>query len=282
MSTEARRREIGEKSGPVEDALEESFDRIVDEGAQRLHRTWRVVLVTGAFGGIEIGVGIMALLAVQHETGNHLLAGLAFGIGFLVLLLAKSELFTEDFLVPITAVIAKEATLGQLAKLWGGTLVANLVSGWLFMWLIVLAFPEWEPTITEAALHFVDMPFGAQAICLAVLGGSTITLMTRMQHGTDSVPAKIVAAFAGGFLLAGLQLFHSILDSLLIFAALHTGDATFGYLDWLQWLSYTLVGNMVGGLVLVTMMRMVRSKERIEDERDAGQQAGRSEEASER
>jgi len=57
-----------------------------------------------------------------------------------------------------------------------------------------------------------------------------ITLMTRMQHGTDSVPAKIAAAVAGAFLLAGLQVFHSILDSLLIFGALATGDAPFGYL----------------------------------------------------
>ena len=266
MSTEARRREIGNQDGPVEDAIEESFERIVDEGAQRLHRTWRVVLVTGTFGGIEIGVGIMALLAVQHETGSHLLAGLAFGIGFLVLLLAKSELFTEDFLLPITAVIAREATSWQLAKLWGGTLVANLVSGWLFMWLIVLAFPEWEPTITEAALHYVTMPFGAQAICLAVLGGSTITLMTRMQHGTDSVPAKIVAAFAGGFLLAGLQLFHSILDSLLIFGAIHVG-APVSYLDWLRWFSYTVVLNVLGGVVLVTALRLVRSKELLKERR---------------
>jgi hypothetical protein len=44
-----------------------------------------------------------------------------------------------------------------------------------------------------------------------------------MQHGTDSVPGKIAAAVAGAFLLAGLQMFHSILDSLLIFGALLEG-----------------------------------------------------------
>ena len=94
-----------------------------------------------------------------------------------------------------------------------------------------------------------------------------ITLMTRMQHGTDSVPAKIAAAVAGAFLLAGLQLFHSILDSLLIFGALPTGDAPFGYLDWLGWFGYTVVGNVAGGLVLVTLLRLIRSKERLKDER---------------
>jgi formate/nitrite transporter FocA (FNT family) len=91
--------------------------------------------------------------------------------------------------------------------------------------------------------------------------------MTRMQHGTDSVPGKIAAAVAGAFVLAGLGLFHSILDSLLIFGALSTGEAPFGYLDWLGWFWYTLVGNIVGGLVLVTLLRLLRSKERLKDER---------------
>ncbi len=268
MSSEARRREVGESDAPVEDALDESFQRIVSEGSQRLHRTWRVVLVTGTFGGMEIGVGVMAYLAVQHATGSHLLAGLAFGIGFMILLLAKSELFTENFLVPITAVSAGEAGTPELFKLYAGTLVANLAAGWLFMWLVVLAFPQWTPTLTEAALHYVDAPLDAESICLAVLGGSTITLMTRMQQGASTDVAKILAGFAGGFLLAGLQLFHSILDSLLIFGAIHVG-APIGYGDWLRWFSYTVVLNVVGGLGLVTALRLVRSKELVERHRQA-------------
>ncbi len=94
-----------------------------------------------------------------------------------------------------------------------------------------------------------------------------ITLMTRMQHGTDSVPGKIAAAVAGTFLLAGTRLFHSILDSLLIFGALVTGKAPFGYFDWLGWFGYTVVGNVVGGLDFVTLLRLLRSKDRLQEER---------------
>jgi formate/nitrite transporter FocA (FNT family) len=100
-----------------------------------------------------------------------------------------------------------------------------------------------------------------------------ITLMTRMQHGTDSVPGKIAAAIAGAFLLAGLQMFHSILDSLLIFGALTSGKAPFGYFDWLAWFGYTLAGNVAGGLVLVTLLRLLRSKDRLLEERDQAQQS---------
>jgi formate/nitrite transporter FocA (FNT family) len=275
MDDEQRRRELGDNEAPVEDDLEVSFDRIVDEGAQRLHRTWPSVLVTGVFGGLEVGLGVMAYLAVEHATGNKLLAGLAFGIGFIALLLAKSELFTEGFLVPLAAVAAKEARVSQLMKLWGGTLVANLAGGWVIMWLVMQAFPEWRETVVESAAHYALAPLSVQTASLAILGGSTITLMTRMQHGTDSMPAKIVAAVGGGFLLAGLPLFHSVLDSLLIFGAIQAG-APFGYLQWLSWFWYTVLFNVAGGVLLVTALRLVRTKELLKVRRKDAVAEGRA------
>jgi formate/nitrite transporter FocA (FNT family) len=261
------RRSLGETDGPMEDALEESFTRQVLEGTQRLSRPWREVLVTGFVGGTEVAIGVLAFALVLHETGSHLLAGIAFSTGFIALLLGRSELFTEGFLVPVVTVAAKRATLRQLARLWSGTLVANLVGGWLIMWLIVLAFPSLHTVLVESGTHFATAPVNAETISLAVLAGAIMTLLTRMQHGTDDMTAKILAAVAVGFLLAGGQLFHSILDSLLIFGAIHTGDATFGYDAWGTFLLLSVLGNMAGGLGLVTMLRLVRSKERLVDER---------------
>jgi formate-nitrite transporter family protein len=262
------REELGETDAPAEDEVAQAFETIVSEGAQRLHRSWAQVVSTGLAGGLEVATGVLAMLAVLAETGSHLLGGLAFSIGFIALLLARSELFTEGFLVPVAAVVAARAGAAQLAKLWGGTLVANLIGGWLFTWVIVKAFPSLAATAVESATPFVTAPFGLRTACLALLAGSTLTLMTRMQHGTTSDPAKIVAAVAGGFLLAGLQMFHSILDSLLIFCALHAG-APFGYGDWLAWFWWTALLNMAGGLFVVTFLRLLRSKELIQREREA-------------
>jgi formate/nitrite transporter FocA (FNT family) len=265
--TDTDRTRLGNSEGPHEDELEQAFNRLIEEGVQRLHRPWREVLITGFFGGTEVAVGVLAFVAVREATGSALLAGLAFSVGFLALLLGRSELFTEGFLVPVTTLAAKRATAGQLAKLWGGTLAANLLGGWLIMWLVMKAYPGLNHEIVESAAHFALAPFSLKSVCLAVLGGAVITLMTRWQHGTDSTMGKITASVACAFLLAGLQMFHSVLDSLLIFGALHTGAAPFGYLDWLSWFAYTAVGNAVGGLLLVTLLRVVRTKDRVEEER---------------
>ena len=277
MTEQSQRRQLGESDSPIEDALEYAFRRMVDEGTQRLHRSWREVLVTGFFGGTDIAVGVLAYLAVLNVTHQPLLAGLAFSIGFLALLLGRSELFTEGFLIPVTTVAAKRGSVGQLMKLWSGTLVANLAGGWVLMALMMTALPQLHDQTIESAGHYATAPLSAETVALSLLGGMVITLMTRMQHGTDSVPAKIAAAIAGAFLLAGLQLFHSVLDSLLIFGALTTGKAPFGYLDWLGWFGYTAVGNVVGGLALVTLLRLLRSKERVAEERRRAESPGEEE-----
>lgn len=261
------RRSLGETDGPMEDALEESFTRQVLEGTQRLSRPWHEVLVTGFVGGTEVAVGVLAMLVVLHETGSQLLAGLAFSAGFIALLLGRSELFTEGFLIPVVTVAAKRAKARQLVKLWVGTLVANLAGGWLVMWLVVWGYPALHADLVKSATHFATATVSAETVALALLGGAVMTLLTRMQHGTDDMIAKIVAAVVAGFLLAGTEMFHSILDSLLIFGALHTGDATFGYGDWWLFLVLTVIANMAGGLGLVTLLRLVRSKNRLRDER---------------
>jgi formate/nitrite transporter FocA (FNT family) len=252
----------------IEPKLDQAFDRIVEEGQQRLGRDWLEMLTTALMAGLEVGIGIMTMLVVLQRTGDDkMLGGLGFSVGFLALLLGHSELFTEGFLIPITTVAAKKASVADLLRLWIVTLVANLAGGWLVTWLVMGAFPSLDSTAIRAASQFVDGGINARTLCLGLLAGAVITLMTRMQHGTESETSKIIAAVACAFVLAGLPLFHSILDSLVIFSALHTGHSPFGYLDWLRWLGWAVLWNMVGGIGLVTLLRLVRSRKRVAQDR---------------
>jgi formate/nitrite transporter FocA (FNT family) len=252
----------------AEKEVEEAFRRSIDEGRRRLSRRPWPLIATGLVGGIDVGTGVLALLFVEHETESVLLAGLAFSIGFIALSLAKSELFTEDFLVPVSTVIARQARFRMLLRLWAATLVGNLVAGWVFTYLILQGYPQLSETALKAGGHYIDLGLGWRAFSLAVLGGAVITLMTWMQHNTESDGLKLVPAITGGFLLAGTQLNHAVVNSLLIFSALHTGRAPFGYLDWVQTAGLAAVGNVVGGLLLVTVLRLFQIPHAVKEERD--------------
>jgi formate/nitrite transporter FocA (FNT family) len=246
---------------------ESAFRRTIEDGRRRIQRPLVSIVATGVVGGMDIGTGILGMLLVEQATNSPLLGGLAFGIAFVALLLAQSELFTEGFLVPVSAVVARKATLRGLLKLWSVTIAANLIGGFVITWLLMLAFPELHPTAIKAADHFVSLGFTGESFALAVLAGITMTMLTWMQNGSESIGGKLVAAWAIAWLLAGGQLYHSILDSLLMFAALHTGHAPFGYLDWFERFWWAAAGNIVGGIGLVTTIRLVQVQHRVAVER---------------
>ncbi len=252
----------------AEREVEEAFKRSIDEGRRRLSRRPWALMATGLVGGIDVGTGVLALLLVEHETQSVLLAGLAFSIGFIALTLAKSELFTEDFLVPVSTVVARQARFRMLLRLWAVTLVGNLVAGWIFTYLILQGYPQLADTAIKAGGHYIDLGIGVRALALAVIGGAVITLMTWMQHNTESTGVKLVPAVTGAFLLAAAQLNHAIVNSLLIFAALHTGRAPFGYVDWAQTAALAAAGNLIGGLGLVTLLRLFQVPHAVKEERE--------------
>ncbi len=187
-----------------------TFEASVEKGRERLERSWPGLLATGAVGGIDVSIGLLALLTVEHATGNRLLGALAFGIGFIALTLAGSELFTENFLVPVNAVVAGRARARSLLRLWVGTLVANLVGGWVMVGLMMAAAPELRATALDKAVGIMDRGITSSTLAAAVLGGTIITLMTWMERGTPSVPAKLVAAMSAAFLLGSGTVAHAV------------------------------------------------------------------------
>jgi formate-nitrite transporter family protein len=251
----------------AEREVEETFLDVIDEGRRRLSRRTAPLLATGMVGGIDVGTGVLGLLLVESTTHNALLAGLAFSIGFIALTLARSELFTEDFLIPVSTVIARQARFRMLMRLWVGTLATNLLGGWIFTWFIIEGFPQMKPAAREAGAFYVNLGYGLRAFALAVLGGAVITLMTWMQHGTKSMGTRLVPAVTAGFLLGGAKLNHAIVNSLLMFAALHS-HAPFGYLDWAKTAGFAAIGNIIGGVGLVTVLRVLQVPHKLKEERD--------------
>ena len=256
------------QAGTASPDLVNAFQRTVDEGTVRLRRTWPSLVATGLVGGADVALGVFAMYLVRRDTHSADLGALAFSIGFIALTLASSELFTENFLVPVAAVVARNASVPQLLRLWTGTLLANLAGGWVVTGLFVAGFPSVRAVAVDLAHKVAIQPLDDRTFANMIVAGAVITLMTWMERSTESVPAKIIAAVTVAFVLAAGPLDHVIVVSVEMFAALHAG-APFPYLSWLGWAGWALIGNMVGGLTLVTLLRLVQVGGKvISEERD--------------
>jgi formate/nitrite transporter FocA (FNT family) len=172
-------------------------------------------------------------------------------------------------LVPVAAVVAKEGSAYALARLWITTLVCNLAAGWLIMALFMVAFPGLRSSANELANSYAHLGFTWHAFALAVVGGVLITVMTHLEQATESDGVRLVPAVIAGTLLALGHINHAIVASLICFAALVAG-AQFGYADWGGMVGLAIVGNLVGGLALVTLFRLLQVPHKVEEERELG------------
>ena len=236
-----------------------SFHHSVEEGQARTARSLNSLIATGLMGGIDVSIGLLALLVVKEQTGSTVAGALAFGIGFVVLMLAHSELFTENYLHPVTAWLARKATALGVLRLWAGTLVFNLVGGWLFSWLIVWGLPRVHTAAIETGSVIVSRSNGELA-ALGLMAGMAMTLLTWMEVSAKASDfGRTVAAIGIGFVLIAGHLNHVVVTSFELFVALNTGRAPFGYDDWLRVAGIALFTNLVGGVVLVTGLRVLQA-----------------------
>lgn len=245
----------------------EIWEESVEEGERRLSRSVAGLISTGAVGGLDVMLGIVgltvvsgALAAVMPEETAHVFGSLAFGIGFVLLIVGRSELFTENFLVPITTVIRGSKRARSVLRLWGGTLVGNLA---MLVGLAALLSqaglmpPSSLDAASAVAETFAERDFLA-ALFSAIVAGSLMTLLTWLAHAAESDSARIVIAFLVGFLLAAPSLNHAVVSVGEMAFGLFADRGSAEWIDLIQNFPVAVLGNLIGGLTLVTALRVIQ------------------------
>jgi formate/nitrite transporter FocA (FNT family) len=202
-----------------------------------------------------------ALAVSLPEQIAHLGGSLAFGIGLVMLIVGRSELFTENFLVPVGAVLRGTHRIVDLLRLWGVTMVANLVGIFVLALIFTragLVPPETLDAAGKLADTFAERDF-VSALLSAIVAGTVMTLLTWLTHAAERDSARIMLCMLLGFVLAAPSLNHAIVSF---------GEMGFGLLadttekatwtDLAQNFPVAVLGNMLGGLGFVTVMRLMQ------------------------
>lgn len=245
----------------------EIWQESVQEGERRLSRSVSGLFATGAVGGLDIMLGIVgltvvsgALEAVLPEESAHVFGSLAFGIGFVLLIVGRSELFTENFLVPVTTVIDGSKRPRNVLRLWAGTLVGNLLMLFALSAMLTragLVPPSALDAASGLAETFAQRDF-LGALFSAIVAGSLMTLLTWLAHAAESDSARIAIAFLVGFLLAAPSLNHAVVSVGEMSFGLFADRGAADWVDLAQNFPVAVLGNLIGGLALVTAVRLVQ------------------------
>jgi formate/nitrite transporter FocA (FNT family) len=258
---------------------DEIWGQSAEEGQRRLSRGPVGLAATGFVGGVDVMLGVMALTVVSGalavslpEEIAHVGGSLVFGIGLVLLVVGRSELFTENFLVPIAGVIRGRSGPTDVLRLWGATMLANLV-GLLIVAAILTRAGLVPPEALDAAGKLADT-FAKRDIVAAslsaIVAGTIMTLLTWLTHAAEGDSARVLIAMLIGFLLAVPSLNHAVVS---------VGEMGFGlfagttekatWTDLAQNFPVAVVGNLLGGLAFVTLARALQVRGEPADDKIA-------------
>lgn len=248
----------------------EIFERVRDEGARRLGRPLLELAATALVAGVDVVFGVIALAVTDATVSTrwgphvaHLLGSLAFGIAFVFIVAGRSELFTENFMVPIAgAAGGGRRALLKLGELWLVSPVLNVL-GAVALILIVTTHGVLPHGTGRSLVHLAniyDANSMVTAFASAVAAGALITLMTWVVEGAPTMGVRIATAWIFGALLALGSFNHVIVVTIewvfgLRYGATHTGIA-----DLVENFLVAAGGNLVGGIGFVTLTRFGQAK----------------------
>lgn len=251
--TEEELKEAAEKSSVTVHVVHEAVRR---EGEEELKRTPAALAWSGLAAGLSMGFSLMAEGVLRSKLPDTpwrpLLTKFGYSVGFVLVILGRQQLFTENTLTPMLPLFAKRdrKTLFCVARLWSVVLASNLLGALIIAWALgnTSAFP---PEIRQA---FIDI--GRQSIGLAfgtvlirgVFAGWLIAMLVWVLPFAESSRFFVIVALTWVIGIAGFS--HVVAGAIDVFVLATTGaaswnQAVFGYVF------PALLGNILGGVSLV-------------------------------
>jgi formate/nitrite transporter FocA (FNT family) len=237
------------------------------EGEEELARTPAALSFSGLAAGLSMGFSLVVLGLLRHGLPDApwrpLIESFGYTIGFLIVVLGRQQLFTENTLTAVLPLLAAwdRASLVRLVRLWVVVLLANLVGAASFALLISI-------TPTFQAYHEAFLAIAHEAaegspwdlFSRAVFAGWLIGLMVWLLPAAGSARFFVVLVITYVVGLAGFA--HVIAGSLEIFYAMLAGEISLAaYLG--GFLGPVLLGNIVGGSALVALINHAQVREEV-------------------
>ncbi|TQI70798.1 formate/nitrite transporter FocA (FNT family) [Gramella sp. Hel_I_59] len=234
------------------------------EGCETYDRSKSSILLSSFTAGLEIGFSFLMLCSlfsflegkVAEETIFKLIA-FVYPIGFILVVLGKSILFTEQTSLLALPVLNNRRSVWSLFQIWGVVILGNLAGGMLIAltvsWLgSGLNLFEAE-VIAKIGEHFVD--YDILTIFLsAIMAGWLMGLLSWLVTSSKETTAEILIIYVITAVMGFTGLHHSIIGHIEIFAGMLVSDKI-TFLVYLKTLGTALAGNAIGATVFVALLK---------------------------
>lgn len=236
------------------------FETVRREGEVEVTRPALALAFSALACGLSMGFSLVGPGILRAYTPDApwrpLFVNLGYTLGFLIVVLGRQQLFTENTLTAILPVFDdpdKAKKLIQMIRMWGIVLFFNLIGAAIFAYVIshTATFPApVKAAFLQIGLEAVRPTFG-EIVWRGILAGWLIALMVWLLPAAN--PQRMWIILIITWLVGAAGLSHIIAGSV---EALYAVSA--GAWPWTMYVTNFLVpvfiGNCIGGVALVAVL----------------------------
>jgi formate/nitrite transporter FocA (FNT family) len=263
--TDREAEHVEERASPRTPVIYEVVRRL---GEEEMARPDVSLWWSGIAAGLSISFSLLAQAILQIHLPDApwrpLVSSLGYTVGFIMVVLSRQQLFTENTITVVLPVIADLSLKNvlQLCRMWGIVLVANMVGTFAAAALCTYA-PVVAPELKDAMLavsgHLLNHTW-FEMMLRGISAGFLIAAMVWLLPGSESAQFHVITLMT--YLIAAAGFMHIVAGSVEAFLLVLNGD-----LGWWAMASGffvpVLIGNVIGGTVLFTLIAYAQVMQEI-------------------
>ena len=253
--------ESGEPTGTRLTA-HEIHDNVKTAAEDELERPAGALLWSGLAAGLTIsfsffaGAWLATLATAPHHKTALAVAG--YPLGFIFVVIARQQLFTENTLEPVIPLLDDFSgrRLRRMLRLWAIVLLANLVGALVIATVAAHTRMLHDPSLLVEMDKVAEQGTSGGFVDVfyrAIFGGWLVAVMAWLVAATHMTGAQIALIWLSTAPIAALGFRHSIAGSVEAFWRVFRGDAGWGAMVG-EFVVPAVLGNIVGGVLLVALL----------------------------
>ena len=249
-------------------------EHIRQDGEKEMERDAMALLWSAIAAGLSMGASLLAkgIFHVQLEgvPGGFLLENLGYTFGFIIVILARQQLFTENTVTAVLPIMHKPtlSNIGLLLRLWGvvlaGNLIGTAIAAWAFDVMPVFDEPTREAFLKISLKVMQNAPL--EMFANAIISGWLVATMVWMFPAAGS--AKIIVIILMTWLIALADTTHIVVGSVEIFYLVFNGTLPWQEFIW-PFALPTLAGNICGGTFIFALLSHAQIRNDMSHEKKA-------------
>jgi formate/nitrite transporter FocA (FNT family) len=242
----------------------------IEAGLKEHRRSNIGLFISSLSAGLEVGFSILAigiiytLFKAEVSHGKlYLMMAMVYPIGYIFVIIGRSELFTEHTTLATIPVLNREATIKSLINLWIIIYLGNLLGGYIFG-SIILQFNEGKHLISPDFFYFVSEKMisysSIEILVSSIIAGWLMGTLSWLLSSAQDTFSRVVMIFIVTFIVSIAGLHHCIVGSIEVFMAFFSKANKITWVDFLKFQGITTLGNIIGGVVMVALVKYAHSK----------------------